>query len=375
MKHHIVFVLLRSTTESHTFASSLSQQWLLIFQQAETDLPFIFTTPDMKNFPVLYVFSILTAIILTGCHHHRHTAAQESSRMELTLRLPSTGLPEYTATSRTGYDSDEKHPLRAIVEVSSLSSGNQKILRKECLPPINSENESYSVEIDLEAGIYDIYIWTDRVVASAPTADYLYNTSDLRSVTTALNPYVGMDNGKEAAYAVMNAIRHTDAGSSHNVYLQYPFAKYRLITNDVRRYNEFHKINPTEFPALSELRYRIDYEYFFPTSFNLTTGKTNDSAAGISYTTPARGADGYEADEAVMIAGDVVFSDDIGSFLSLTLTITDQGGRIIAYHPGIRIDYRKGFMTTVTGNFLTTRQTEGGVNISTDWDDDIIIHF
>lgn len=329
----------------------------------------------MRHSPVLYVICLMTAVLLTGCHHHCHQAVDKNGRMELTLRLPSTIFPEYTTTSKTTTDSDEKLALRAVIEITSPTSDSQRVLRKECSPVRNADDGSYSVGFDLDAGIYDIYIWADSVVASAPTADYLYDTSDLRSVTTSLSPYVGMTDAKEAAYAVMSSISHSDTGSTHNVYLQSPFAKYRLITNDVRRYNEFHKANPTTFPAVSELRCRIDYEYFFPTSFNLTTGKPNDSAAGISYTTSVSRADGFETEDAVTIAGDAVFADNTGSFLSLTLTITDIGGRIIAYHPGIRIDYRKGFMTTVTGNFLTARQTEGGVNISTDWEDDIIIHF
>ena len=77
------------------------------------------------------------------------------------------------------------------------------------------------------------------------------------------------------------------------------------------------------------------------------------------------GAEGY-----VELASDWVLVNGAASSVRLTITITSNDGTVVARTQGVEVPYRRGRLTTVSGNFLTAGYGGGGVDIDTDWDDD-----
>lgn len=331
----------------------------------------------MKHIFGYCVICLLAVSFLSACSHHSHSGPDRDGTMELILRMPSASLPDYKSASRTDGGVREKGnglPMRAVVEVYE-SGGGQRVTRNTFNPAKNPDGNSYTVRLVLPKGIYDVYMWTDYADPLRPAADNFYNTSDLRSVAVMASPYRSPYGGKDAACAVLSALEHGDSGTSKNIYLQRPFAKYRVIATDLQRYNDLRQSHPESFPDVAELTFEINYEYFFPTSYNLLSARPNDSASGVSFTSRAEAAGDYPKEEALVIASDVVFADNSDAFLTLTLVVRDGNGNEIKRSPGIRVDYRRGFLTTVSGNFLTAGHGSGGVEINTDWDEDIIIRF
>lgn len=308
------------------------------------------------------------------CHHSHRQCGGEDARMVLALRFPSSVMPDYRPDGSKAVDSPvDGLALRAVVELHPSGAGDGVV--REIQNPLPADDGSCAVSLDVAEGIYDLYVWTDYAADSDPKSDNLYDTSDLRSVSVRTAPYRRSGEGRHAACAYIAGVDHSDGATALNVYLQWPLARYRLVATDLGRYNDLRLVNPADFPDVDELSFEIHYEYFLPTSFDVAACRPNDSSSGISYTSAAVTVAGFPADEARLIAGDVVLADNSGSFVSLTIIVRDSRGKEIRRMEGIRVDYRRAFLTTVTGNFLTAGRTGGGVEISTDWDEDIVIRF
>ena len=155
-----------------------------------------------------------------------------------------------------------------------------------------------------------------------------------------------------------------------------PFAKYRLIATDVEAY--YNLIDKGEaLPDIEDLQVRVTYEGFFPTGFNVATGKPNDAFnTGIHYTSVPTVAEGYDAAVNRQVGADFVLTNGEESFVNVTIQMVDTNtGDIVATVQHVKIPYKRGHLTTVTGHFLTAGKTPGGVQIDTEWGDNIVIEF
>ena len=155
-----------------------------------------------------------------------------------------------------------------------------------------------------------------------------------------------------------------------------PFAKYRLIATDVEAY--YNLIEKGEaLPPIEDLQVRVTYEGFFPTGFNVATGKPNDALnTGIHYSSVPTVAEGYDAKVNRQVGADFVLTNGEESFVTVTIQMIDTNtGEAVATVQHVKIPYKRGHLTTVTGHFLTAGKTPGGVQIDTEWGEDIVIEF
>ena len=129
-------------------------------------------------------------------------------------------------------------------------------------------------------------------------------------------------------------------------------------------------------PAIEHLQVRVTYEGFFPTGFSVATGKPNDALnTGIHYTSVPTVAEGYDAAVNRQVGADFVLANGEESFVNVTIEMVDtRTGETVATVQHVKIPYKRGHLTTVTGHFLTAGKTPGGVQIDTEWDD-IVIKF
>ncbi len=309
------------------------------------------------------------------------TSGIQLSTVRLALTVPGLDLPAY-ATRANGSDSKL---LRCVAEVYQAGTSNRVHRRvQDCA--LQSDG-TFLAELSLMPGDYELRLWADW------NGGY-YNADDLNKVLVLTDSYVanGETDKKDAYYATAPLQLSPEgrgsqaqslpsgevggAGTDLALVLERPFAKYRLIATDVEAY--YNLIEKDEaLPAIEDLQVRVTYEGFFPTGFNVATGKPNDALnTGIHYTSVPTVAEGYDAKVNRQVGADFVLTNGEESFVNVTIQMIDtKAGDIVATVQHVKIPYKRGHLTTVTGHFLTAGKTPGGVQIDTEWGEDIVIEF
>ena len=287
------------------------------------------------------------------------------SMVRLRLTLPEPDMPAYTSTrAKDG----ENTPLRCVAEVYQTGTDN-RIHHREWNASMQPDG-TYLAELSLMPGDYDLRLWADW-------GGGYYNADDLSAVTVLTDNYAaGEETDKKDAYYTASVLNIGEDSSEQAITMTRPFARYRLIANDVEGYLNLIA-NGEDYPPVEDLQVLITYEGFFPTGFDVATGKPNDALnTGIHYTTAPVAATGYPEAEARQIGSDFVLTNGEESFVTVTIQMIDpRTGEAISTVSGIQIPYRRGHLTTVTGRFLTAGKTTGGVEVDDDWENDITIDF
>ena len=300
------------------------------------------------------------------------TGGMAFADVRLLLTVPGLDLAAYDGTRSGG------KPLRCVVEVDKAGGGGLALRRE--LSCLQQADGTYLAELSLMPGDYDLRLWADW------DGGY-YNADDLGKVLVLTDNYVanGETDKKDAYYAATSISVASQsspsgelrgAGADVALTLERPFAKYRLIATDVEAY--YNLISKGEaLPAIEDLQVRVTYEGFFPTGFNVATGKPNDALnTGIHYTSVPTVAEGYDAKVNRQVGADFVLTNGEESFVNVTIQMVDtRTGDIVATVQHVKIPYKRGHLTTVTGHFLTAGKTPGGVQIDTEWGEDIVIEF
>ena len=298
------------------------------------------------------------------------TGGMAFADVRLLLTVPGLDLAAYDGTRSGG------KPLRCVVEVDKAGGGGLALRRE--LSCLQQADGTYLAELSLMPGDYDLRLWADW------DGGY-YNADDLGKVLVLTDNYVanGETDKKDAYYATSSLSIPSSpsgelrgAGADVPLTLERPFAKYRLIATDVEAY--YNLIEKGEaLPAIEDLQVRVTYEGFFPTGFSVATGKPNDALnTGIHYTSVPTVAEGYDAKVNRQVGADFVLTNGEESFVNVTIQMVDTNtGETVATVQHVKIPYKRGHLTTVTGHFLTAGKTPGGVQIDTEWGEDITIKF
>ena len=293
------------------------------------------------------------------------TSGINLATVTLRLALPDKTMPDYPASRSAD---GESQPLRCVAEV--WQTGTDNCVHHRIQDCILQADGTYLAELSLMPGNYDLRLWADW------NGGY-YNTDDLSAVTVLTDSYVANgETDKKDAYYAAEALTVTDDMPEKPVTLTRPFARYRLIANDVEGYLNLIK-NGEDLPAIEDLQVCVTYEGFFPTGFDVATGKPNDALnIGIHYTSMPTVAEGYNETEARQVGADFVLTNGEESFVTVTVQMTNKHtGEAISTVSGIKIPYKRGHLTTVTSRFLTAGKTTGGVQVDNNWENDVTIDF
>lgn len=290
--------------------------------------------------------------------------------LRLLLKLPDPTLPDYTPAKARTRAAGAGYTLRCVAEL--VKAGTDNVVLHKPVTPEPQGDGTYLVELSVPEGTYDLRLWTDYARTDAPLADTYYQTESLKAVSIVTEPYTANTDAKDAAYHNENNVVLPEEGATRTIPLQRPLAKYRIIADDVKTYRKLSEAEPEKYPPIEELTVTVQYEGYFPSTFNVTNGKPVDSVTGGSFTT--RFLFGTNNSEEVQLASDWILADTEGSFVKLVLVITDSQENEVNRVAGIRIDYRQGCLTTLRGKFLTEGKNGGGITIDTDWKD-IVIEF
>ena len=216
----------------------------------------------------------------------------------LRLALPDKTMPDHPAARSAD---GESQPLRCVAEV--WQAGTDNCVHHRTLLCTSQTDGTYLAELSLMPGNYDLRLWTDW------NGGY-YNADDLSAVTVLTDSYVANgETDKKDAYYTASVLNVGEEDTEQAITLTRPFARYRLIANDVEGYLNLIK-NGEDLPAIEDLQVRVTYEGFFPTGFNVATGKPNDALnTSIHYTSVPTVADGYDEATARQVGADFVLTN------------------------------------------------------------------
>ena len=290
------------------------------------------------------------------------TSGINLATVTLRLALPDKTMPDYPASRSAD---GESQPLRCVAEV--WQTGTDNCVHHHIQNCTLQADGTYLAELSLMPGNYNLRLWADW------NGGY-YNADDLSAVTVLTDSYVANgETDKKDAYYTASVLNVGEEDTEQAITLTRPFARYRLIANDVEGYLNLIK-NGEDLPAIEDLQVRVTYEGFFPTGFNVATGKPNDALnTSIHYTSVPTVADGYDEATARQVGADFVLTNGEESAVTVTIQMIDTNtDETVCTVSGIKIPYKRGHLTTVSGHFLTAGKTAGGVQVDTEWNDVII---
>lgn len=289
------------------------------------------------------------------------------STLRLLLQLPPPYLSDYPDIPAAR--AEPKYNPRCVVQL--YHKRRREIAQRiQAIPVYWGRTGLYSLELTLDKGEYDLHLWTDYVPEGSSN-DHHYVTNELNFVGFNPDyPYTACTDSRDAFYANINDIPITEDIQEQAVTLERPLAKYRLIASDYRQYLEL--VQTEDYPPLEETELTVFYEGFLPSSFNVTTGKPNDAIGGVSY--PSCFTLLEEEPDCIQVGSDwVIVNDD--SSVSVTIRLTGKDDKVISEVNNIRIPYRRGHLTTIRGDFLTSGESGGSIHIDTEWAGEYEIRF
>lgn len=292
--------------------------------------------------------------------------------LRLLFTAPGAQLPDHTSAKRKTRAADAGYILRCVAELCKAGT-DETVLHLPVTPVLQADGVTYLVNLSANQGDYDLRLWADYVPTGALLADTYYHTGDLKAVGIVTEPYTANTDAKDAVYYAQSGITLPEEGAEIRVELQRPLAKYRLVATDIDRYQNLMQTN--DYPPLEELTVHVQYEGFFPSGFNVASGKPNNAVNGsaIFYQQPLPAV--TDGGTEVQIASDWVLVNGTESSVVSTVVMKDRDGNEISRVSGVRIEYRRGHLTTLRGEFLSAGKSGGGIHIDTEWDGEYTVDF
>ena len=245
----------------------------------------------------------------------------------------------------------------------------------DCTMVLNSplsDTPHHEFQLYLERGEWRVIVFTDHVPTGSHE-DHYYVTADFAAITHASRDNYRGDTDMRMAFtgsADFSVREHAGRVESEvTVAMAPPQAKYRFISTDLDVFLE----RETAFAAmrnrapgdidLSDYRVKVRYGGYFPSVFNIFTDRPADSWLGVSY--PAKLSEINETE--AHVAMDYVFVNHHDTSVNAGIEVYDSHGTLISQAGPFDIPLRRGHVTMIKGNFLTSKAT-GGLGINPDFD-------
>lgn len=326
----------------------------------------------MKQRHCIWLATLLATVVLTSCVHDLpDEGGVDPTLVEVSTEVtPAPGFVPLEITSPEAKSRAADTWRRRFI-ISAFREG------KEVARQITVTDESTGQDgklllparLKLHALEYTLMVWADYVKDNAGT-DVYYDTHNLASVA-CIAPYTGSTDRRDCLYgtASIDLRPYRNKWNSHeqvSVNLVRPLAKYSIIATDVQKF--LAKIGKKTAADLTSYTITFSYGFYFPLGFNALTGKPAQSQTGVTFTQPLTlPADGQEE---CCIGSDYVFVNGQDSFVLLSMEIKDEAGKTVSRTTGLEVPYRRGYITTVRGPFLTN-EMQGGITIDPGFDGNI----
>lgn len=290
------------------------------------------------------------------------TQVNVMTELKLDMQLGSLDLNKTRATDPAEY----RH--RFII---TAYEGKQVAAQQVIYENVQEGQTSLSLPISmkLHARKYQLVVWSDYVQKLNGIDQFYYDADDMDRITRYTS-YKGNSSYIDAYYGT-TAIDLTAYRDQWNVKVPIdikmvrPLARYELIATDVAKFLDKVKKGTIAGKTFSV---NVKYNYYLTTGFSALTGKVKNPLMYVQYgkslPLPTEGT------EECNVGFDYVFVNGEGSFVSVTIEVTNEKGTVVARCKGVKVPYEQGFTTTAKGEFLTSNPNPG-IDFDTDFDGDI----
>ncbi len=284
----------------------------------------------------------------------------ESATVQLLLTIPSPHLPDFaTKASSTP-------ALRGTAFIFKKDS-KQLFAKKQAMLKPTGTDGVYSMDLSLFKGEYDVNLWCDYTFDETTDNHYITTGPDVITILSK-DKYTANTDTRDGFSKRISLTVAEENNKPQSVEMNRPLAKYRLAATDVAKYETQRLLKGL--PALADLRVFIGYEGFLPSAYNITESKLADAKEGYFYYSTLTDITPIDA----TFAKDYVLVNGTESSVVVTILFKDAVGNTISGVRGVKIAYRAGQLTTVSGDFLTAG-LGNGVTIDTQWSGDHNVEF
>ena len=309
--------------------------------------------------------------LLTGCFHESPDPLAPGGmvdptkvNVEVNVSLDFT-IDPFVTQSRAGSDFYRRFIVDLYRKDDLLRPAERKVI---IIDEVRTKEEAFRLPINLNVQPldYTMVVWTDYIKVGTGE-DYFYNTTALTDIYS-LEPYQGNCAYRDALYgtALLNLSEYCNEWNKKiqvSIDLERAASPIRIIATDYEHFVEKHGKKVAEKATVT-----FTYSFYVPMGFNALTGLPMRSQMGTSFVVPLSMAERLE--EGLQIATDFIFVGEEGTNAIVTLDIKDEGGNLLNQVKNMQVPYRKGYLTTLKNNFLTSEQSSG-IEVDVELDEDI----
>lgn len=314
--------------------------------------------------------AILTALtsVMSCIHEYPDPDTPAEVTVEFTFDL-AAGLPElessYKGTKSSPSDeaNDLRYQVRAYRQLPTGGYAKEPLFEASFYKDDVSDMH-YVGSISIEEGTYKLLAWVDYVKDGA-MEDLFYDTSDFSCIGLLGEEHVANTELRDV-FVGESIIEARRFGSSvepvkTNIELYRPVGKYEIITDDLAEFIEQQSGNSENPVSLEDFYAVITYRSYMPNNFNLTTGKPDDSASGVTYKAPVTR---INDNEAIMGFDYVLIPEE--TVISISVAFYSEDGKLMSDTGSFDIPLKRGHVTRIVKKYLTG-SVGGGVDINTDF--------
>ena len=301
-------------------------------------------------------------------------------QMNLSIEVdPSIEL--YTLSRSETVGTDATYNVRWIVEVFRDEIKGVPVERRILSCDKAPDNRhTIKTSIPLHAAKYQIVVWADYVDKGS-IEDKYYTVNSLSSICISEpENYVGDEEHKNT-YVGHKEIDLTGYRNRWNettecsMTLESPMAQIEFITTDIDKFlDNLAKRNAKSFDFVADnllgsssnlesIQVTVEYDCYFPSSFNAYTNKPNDASLDVSFKCSMTPITEKEAH----LAGDHIFVNGTESAVSVNLALHDSEGNLLNRIGGINVPIVRGKRTVIRDEFLT-KEYAPGIGIDSGFD-------
>jgi len=325
----------------------------------------------MRREILSYVVILITLILANSCmcdicHVDNIRVNKRRVTIELDVALDLTVLPMPSKSIA----SSESYYRRFIVDLYREDNLSKPYTRRTLLyDDINIEGQSFRLPIELELQTldYKLAIWSDyiRLDDSLDTISF-YNTNTLSDIH-CLSPYQANTPYRDSSYGMsdlkLSGYKGEVIGVSVN--MQRSSSPIRVLATDYDKLVSLHGEQ-----VANNCIVEVSYGFFIPTGYSVLEALPIRSTSGLSFSSKIN--DSLPVDGARQIASDFIFVGEQEAFAVLNITVRDSSGRAVNTIGGLKVPYRKGYITTVKGGFLAS-ESSPDIGLDIEFDEDINI--
>lgn len=224
------------------------------------------------------------------------------------------------------------------------------------------------VDIELEAGDYDIVVWAD--LYEDTVSDLFHDASNFLSVRLLVEDYRANSDYRDGYRGIRRvSVEPTPEGEMSEyieIAMRRPMAKFEFITTDLSEFLDNELRRTLTRAEVDEYTVVFSYTGYLPTEYSAIDDSLVDISTGVSFESSITP---LESGEASMGFDYVFINDSESAGVEVKLTVKDKAGEVVASTPSIGVPLRRNHHTILRGEFLS-RIASGQIVIDPEYQGD-----